>query len=801
MSVRMRGIVLLLGLSACSDDEVQVGDTEDVASGTTTFGTWTGGSGSGSTGTTATTASTSDASSGASEGEGAQSYCGDGFRGPGEQCDDGDDDDDDACTNDCRIVVCGDGRITGSETCEPMLMFDATCETVTGGEQMHGTAVCDPMTCRLDTSGCWTCGDGILDTQTEQCDDGNDVDDDACSNTCRRARCGDRIVQAGAGEECDDGNTWGGDGCSSTCKILHCGNGILEPERGEACDDGNTDDHDACTTSCRPAACGDGYVQLPEVCDDGDTDDHDECSADCSSGVCRVPRAFATIQAAIDDPRCSGVAVEPGEYRERLTIDRDLVLTALGDHYGTETLVDAGGEGSAITILAGEVSLVGFGITGGAAELGGGIHNEGTLHLERCMIRQNTASGSDPRGGGIFSTGPLTLNETAMYANTVEGEASGAGGGLSVLAPGTLVVIDSTISDNAVTSRAGDVFGGNVHLDGAVAEIRSSSLSAGRVRSSSLVAAEAAGGSIYIEGGALELQATSLFDNRVILQGSANSVAYGGAIRARDADVTLRRVQLMSNGLDVGLTPSGGGALSVSSQSETRIELRLEHVVVNGGDIVGSESFGAGLHAEGPMQALVDSSSFVYIEARPSRGTAMYFGETSAGAPTATVVNSTISQNTGGLLGGGAIFAAGPDTVVHVASSTLVDSQGLDADEGEIRVKNSILSTTSCNGVVSAGHNLVVNSAACAMAPAEGDLLDENPVLVDLYWYYYDFYSYVGFTPFHALDPSSPAVDAGDPDGCTASFDGPGTALASDQRGTNYPRHVGRCDIGAYEYP
>lgn len=61
------------------------------------------------------------------------------------------------------------------------------------------------------------CGNGFRETG-EACDDGNTVDDDACSARCMPARCGDRIVQRGAHEECDDGNTRAGDGCSASCR-------------------------------------------------------------------------------------------------------------------------------------------------------------------------------------------------------------------------------------------------------------------------------------------------------------------------------------------------------------------------------------------------------------------------------------------------------------------------------------------------------------------------------------------------------------------------------------------------------
>jgi cysteine-rich repeat protein len=62
-----------------------------------------------------------------------------------------------------------------------------------------------------------TCPDGHVDAG-EQCDDGNTVNGDGCSSTCRVEHvCGDESIDAG--EQCDDGNTVNGDGCSSTCRI------------------------------------------------------------------------------------------------------------------------------------------------------------------------------------------------------------------------------------------------------------------------------------------------------------------------------------------------------------------------------------------------------------------------------------------------------------------------------------------------------------------------------------------------------------------------------------------------------
>ena len=122
------------------------------------------------------------------------------------------------------------------------------------------------------------CGDGHLDTNIEDCDDGNTNNNDGCNSQCRFEICGDGVVQEG--EECDDGNTDDGDGCDWDCKREFCGDGTRQ--ENEECDDGNTNNNDGCNSQCRFEICGDGVVQEGEECDDGNTDDGDGCDWECN---------------------------------------------------------------------------------------------------------------------------------------------------------------------------------------------------------------------------------------------------------------------------------------------------------------------------------------------------------------------------------------------------------------------------------------------------------------------------------------------------------------------------------------
>ena len=73
------------------------------------------------------------------------------------------------------------------------------------------------------------CGDGETNGD-EECDDGNDVDDDLCSNSCELAECGDGVTNGN--EECDDGNNVDTDGCTNACELP------------ETCPRGGDDDDD-----------------------------------------------------------------------------------------------------------------------------------------------------------------------------------------------------------------------------------------------------------------------------------------------------------------------------------------------------------------------------------------------------------------------------------------------------------------------------------------------------------------------------------------------------------------------------
>ena len=84
--------------------------------------------------------------------------------------------------------------------------------------------------------------------------------------------------------------------------------------------------------------------------------------------------------------------------------------------------------------------------------------------------------------------------------------------------------------------------------------------------------------------------------------------------------------------------------------------------------------------------------------------------------------------------------------------------------------------------VDSLGYNLIGSNTNCNLTV--NDLVNVHPRFFTLY----------GSPAFRPLTIGSPAIDAGNPAGCS---DHEGNLLDTDQRGV---ARIGRCDIGSYEY-
>jgi hypothetical protein len=131
---------------------------------------------------------------------------------------------------------------------------------------------------------------------------------------------------------------------------------------------------------------------------------------------------------------------------------------------------------------------------------------------------------------------------------------------------------------------------------------------------------------------------------------------------------------------------------------------------------------------------------------------------------TITINHSTIAKNVGSMYGGGVVINGG---VITIRNSILAN--------------NTATFGADCVGVIDFAQNSIIgDSRGCTIASGTGNQLDTDPLLSAFP---------IGTLQYHALQPDSPAIDAGDLVTC----------LATDVRGIARPQG-GHCDIGAYEY-
>lgn len=294
-----------------------------------------------------------------------------------------------------------------------------------------------------------------------------------------------------------------------------------------------------------------------------------------------------------------------------------------------------------------------------------------------------------------------------------------------------------------------------------------------------------------------------------------NHAGQGGGIYNRGTLTLIRSTVQGNTATHVdSASPRGGGiynALGVVTLKESTIRDN-------------TASFGGGLYNAATM--VIEAST---INGNIATNTTLNNGDGGGGivngndvAGTMTVTNSTISGNRAYSHFGGIYNANGNVTLNSV---TITDNRA-DADgdgfgnagglglgnSASATLRNTLLAGNGAAGsapdcfslnaaaITSGGYNLIGNTGAttdCVFTAAAGDQLGTvgspldarlNPLTDNS-----------GSTFTHGLMDGSPAIDAGDPAGCTDGTN----ALSTDQRGV--PRviaggsGVARCDVGAYE--
>ena len=270
------------------------------------------------------------------------------------------------------------------------------------------------------------------------------------------------------------------------------------------------------------------------------------------------------------------------------------------------------------------------------------------------------------------------------------------------------------------------------------------------------------------------------------------------------SNITLRNLEISAGESSSG---AGGGIFIQNSKNVT-----MQSIVVTKNH---AASAGGGIALDRNSSAIIDASSISYNTSQQGGGI--------LNEGTLTLKNSIVNNNTGSVANGGidnnaqgtgymemvnttvaenlSPIAAGVGsyTNITILNSTIVANLGTGLYTGTNApgwVKNSIIALQSNSGIncainspafASAGHNIENGNACGFTGPGDQTGVAYLGLLVP--------YSYNGGpTETYALSIDSPAVDAGDDNGCPAT----------DQRLYGRPADgnedgVGHCDIGSFE--
>ena len=265
---------------------------------------------------------------------------------------------------------------------------------------------------------------------------------------------------------------------------------------------------------------------------------------------------------------------------------------------------------------------------------------------------------------------------------------------------------------------------------------------------------------------------TATIDRFTIRRGLGRYDESGGAIYTWDATLTVNNSILRDNSSELGAGIFvGKGNLTLNSTDVSRnqgsaIMNYYGQITINNSSISDNiGNYGAGIWNTGT--STINNSTISNNHASHVEG----IGGGILTDGDLTLNNTTIISNTATSVGGG----------IHHRYS------GTTTLQNTIVAGNTAASSPDCYGTLtSVGYNLLENPVGCTLTPTTGDLVGVKPDLTPLI-------GVPGSPPYHPLQPGSPAIDAGNPAGCTGSTGN----LLTDQRGA--PR-VGVCDIGAYEY-
>lgn len=304
-------------------------------------------------------------------------------------------------------------------------------------------------------------------------------------------------------------------------------------------------------------------------------------------------------------------------------VRQDLTLKGRATDAAPKPTLDAEGAGTVLRLIGDETDLavIRLRITGGDAELGGGIRvGSGRLLLRESMVRANVASDS---GGGVYTRGTVRVRSSSLNGNRAR-----FGGGLFNDGGSASLSGDAAIANNLALYAGGNVpSGGGVYNDGGALLLKDKAVITSNT-------GDGSGGGIYNgpDSEALLTESSSVEGN--LSRNEGGGISNRGTVMTFDASTIIdNRARYYGGGVFNYATLTMNDTSSISGNAAY---VRLEPSQCEGGGVYGfgivtmndeatirrnsTGGFGGGIAQEGGSVVLNDSSSIARNSARAGGG-------------------------------------------------------------------------------------------------------------------------------------------------------------------------------------
>lgn len=372
--------------------------------------------------------------------------------------------------------------------------------------------------------------------------------------------------------------------------------------------------------------------------------------------------------------------------------------------------------GSGANLILDNLTVTGGSVNAGNLRLGGGIFvgEGGILSLDKVTVSDNSIPAESSRGGGIYvsTSATATIINSTVSGNQLSGSSISFGGGIYINPNGTLNLTNSTVSGNSVSS-SGVSAGGGIVNEGGSLMLQDSTISNN--------SAAGSGGGLINSGGGMTMAVNSIISGN----NASASVDLSGALTTdtnnRIGD--FQNVRLAPLGFYGGATEthallSGSTAINAGTSTnapttDQRGAARIGNVDIGAFELNNTEN-GGNFVAELPKGTTGVNYNYTLVQ----NNGAFTYSQSGGSLPSGINLTTAVTPNAVVVLGGTATMGG-----IYNFAVTATDGANTNVTNYRVQFLAPTAARVSIGGRVSASDGIGIRNAIVVLTLANGETL------------------------------------------------------------------------------